>query len=314
MERNTTLVVGATGALGFEVCRRLRAGGAAVRALVRRGAAGEARLVSLGVEIVRGDLKDAASLAAAASGAERVITAATAMASRRAGDSLRAVDLDGHLSLVRAAIACGVRHFVYTSLSSEANPRAVLVRYKRRVERAVRESGMEWTVLQPAAFMETCFGRAAGWDLEAGRIRIVGPGTARFNPVSLHDVAEIAASTARRPDAARRVIPIGGPDVVCALDAVRVFEEVAGRSFTIKHVPVAVVNIAGALIRPFHPAMSSQLALAAGRTIDDVIEMPLVLAEFPVALTPLREFAARRLGLDEKPSSEDISIEPQTPP
>jgi len=188
-----TLVVGATGALGGEICARLRADGVPVRALVRSGSPLEPDIVDLGVEPVSGDLTDPPSLEAACSYVRCVVSTASAMSSRREGDSLKKVDLTGHNSLVRAAKAAGVEHFVYTSISSEANPRAVLVQYKRRVERVVRESGMTWTVLQPAAFMETMFKPSSGWEIDQGRVRIVGPGTATFNPVSRDDVAEFAA-------------------------------------------------------------------------------------------------------------------------
>jgi uncharacterized protein YbjT (DUF2867 family) len=286
-----TLVVGATGVLGFEVCRRLRSKDVQVRALVRPGSPRERELVDIGVEIAYGDLKDRPSLDAACRDMERVISTATAMT--RKGDSLKTVDCDGHLDLVRAAQLARVRHIVYTSVSPEANPRAVLVRYKRRVERAVRESRMVWTVLQPAAFMETWFGPAAGWNLDEGKIRMVGPGTATFNPVSLADVAEFAAMTAVQPETERRVIPIGGPDVVTPMAAVRVFEEVLGRKLEVSHVPAAVIGAVGTILRPFNPAFSSLLALAAGASHGEVINMSLVLSEFPVELTTLREFAER---------------------
>jgi uncharacterized protein YbjT (DUF2867 family) len=288
-----TLVVGATGALGFEICSRLRASGISVRALARPGSSRESDLAALGAEIVYGDLKDPASLAAACSGVHHVISTASAMKSRGKGDNLDSVDLYGHLSLVNAARTAGVRHFVYISVSAEANPRAVLVRYKRRVERAVRESGMEWTVLQPARFMETWFSPAAGWDIGKGRVRIVGSGTEQSNSVSLHDVAVFTALTASRPDTERRVIPIGGPDVVSANDAVRIFEETLERKLEVRHVPAGVVEIAGTILRPINPVVSSMLALAAGNSRGEVINMSLVLAEFPVELTSLREFVRR---------------------
>ena len=72
------LVVGATGRLGGEACGRLRAGGAAVRALVRASPdrAQLDRLRELGVEIVAGDLKDPASLPAACDSADAIVSTA----------------------------------------------------------------------------------------------------------------------------------------------------------------------------------------------------------------------------------------------
>src|SRR5438445_3363668 len=65
------LVVGATGLLGGEICRRLRERGHPVRALARETSdpAKVQRLTSLGAEIMRGDLKDRASLDQACRGA-----------------------------------------------------------------------------------------------------------------------------------------------------------------------------------------------------------------------------------------------------
>jgi NADH dehydrogenase len=51
------LVVGATGLLGSEICRRLRARGRPVRALVRPGSTKAAALRAIGVETVEGDLR-----------------------------------------------------------------------------------------------------------------------------------------------------------------------------------------------------------------------------------------------------------------
>jgi uncharacterized protein YbjT (DUF2867 family) len=291
-----TLVVGATGALGGEICARLRAKDGLVRALVRPGSPREPVLVNLGVETVGGDLTDPPSLETACSGVSCVVSTASAMSSRRRGDSLKKVDLTGHISLVRAAKAAGVEHFIYTSISSEANPQAVLVRYKRRVERVVRESGIAWTVLQPAAFMETMFKPTSGWEVAQGRVRIVGPGTARFNPVSRDDVAEFAALSAVRDDLQRRVIPVGGPDIVTAMDVVELFEEVSGRKLKVKHVSAAKCSIAARILRPFNPSRSSVYALAAGNARDNVIDMALVLAEIPVGLTPLRRIAESQLS------------------
>ena len=73
------LVVGATGLLGTEICRRLRDGGEEVRALVRKTseALKVERLKSFGCEIMTGDLQDKASLDRACKGIETVISTAT---------------------------------------------------------------------------------------------------------------------------------------------------------------------------------------------------------------------------------------------
>src|ERR1041384_755644 len=111
------LVVGATGFLGMEVCRQLRSAGKPVRGLVR-GTSDPAKvdeLRRLGVELVRGDLKDAASLPSACAGVQTVISTASSTLSRQEGDSIDSVDRRGQLALIDAARAAGVAHFVFVS-------------------------------------------------------------------------------------------------------------------------------------------------------------------------------------------------------
>src|SRR5215470_4241754 len=99
-----TLVVGATGLVGFEVCQQLRASGHTVRALIRTTSdpAKRAALERLGIELVEGDLKNPASLSRACSGIQSVISTATSTLSRQSGDSIESVDGRGQLSLVEA--------------------------------------------------------------------------------------------------------------------------------------------------------------------------------------------------------------------
>ena len=79
------LVVGATGQLGRLVVRRLRAQDRPVRALIRSDAAAEA-LSDTGADLVRGDLRDPASLAAAVAGVDAIVATANSLAPSRSGD------------------------------------------------------------------------------------------------------------------------------------------------------------------------------------------------------------------------------------
>ncbi len=83
----STLVAGATGMLGSRVCTELAAAGKPVAGLVR-GSDDEAKLGALkaaGVELVDGDLKDAASLERACQGREAVVSTASSSLSHQAG-------------------------------------------------------------------------------------------------------------------------------------------------------------------------------------------------------------------------------------
>ena len=106
----TTLLVGATGLLGADICEHLTEAGHRVRALVRPTSdpARRAALQRFGAELVEGDLKEPASIARACAGIDAVISTASATLSRQSGDSIETVDRDGQLTLVDAARAAGV--------------------------------------------------------------------------------------------------------------------------------------------------------------------------------------------------------------
>ena len=161
-----TLLVGATGLLGPEICQRLTASGHQVRALIRptADATKRAALVGLGVELVEGDLKDAASLARASAGVQAVISTASSTLSRQAGDSIETVDQQGQLALVESARRAGVDRFVFVSFRENPDIQFPLTVAKRTVERALKSSGMAYTILQASYFMEVWLTPALGFD------------------------------------------------------------------------------------------------------------------------------------------------------
>lgn len=106
-----TLVTGATGFVGWHVARHLIEKGHTVRALVRKGAVAE-----LPVETVTGDLRDEGSLRRAVAGCGLVFhVAADYRLWAPKPEELYATNVDGTLSLFRAARDAGVERAVYTS-------------------------------------------------------------------------------------------------------------------------------------------------------------------------------------------------------
>lgn len=289
------LVVGATGLLGFETCKQLRARGLDVVALVRNPvSARAAELVSLGVRLAAGDLVHPSSLHSACSGAATVVTTATATSRTGREDTIEAVDLYGQLALVRAAADAGVHRFVY--VSAAPSPAACpFLRYKREVEAAVRRSGLAWTILQPTAFMDVWLSPAMGWDIRAGDARVIGAGEARTSYMAVKDVASFVVLAATRDELVGRTLVLGGPEALSASQVVALCERVTGRPFRVRRVPAIALRAASLLLRPFDTKMSSLLAMGAcAAKRDDVIDMRPVLSEFPLQLTSVEEFVSEK--------------------
>ncbi len=163
-------ITGATGLVGNAIARRLAAAGEKVRALVRDPARAE-ELLPGGVELVRGDVTDPASLPPLVRGAELVFHAA-GMPEQWARDEaiFDRVNRQGTRSVLEAAREAGVRRAVYTSTMDvfAAPPGGTLVEtaldgvdkptaYERskaladREAEAVRAKGLEVVHLCPSA-------------------------------------------------------------------------------------------------------------------------------------------------------------------
>jgi uncharacterized protein YbjT (DUF2867 family) len=284
------LIVGATGLVGGEICRRLAAQQKPVRALVRP--TGDAsridELRAAGAELATGDLKDPASIQAACAGATAVLSTASSVLSRQPGDTIDGVDRLGQLQLIEAAASAGVKHFVYVSFSPMAEDFA-LQRAKREVERALIESGMTYTILRPTFFMEIWLSPALGFDVAARRARIYGTGENPISWISFPNVAEFAVRSLDTAAARNATFPLGGPEAIAPLQVVRIFEELGGAPFTVEYVLESVLRTGKAAAR--RALDEAFAALSLGYAHGDAIDMRATLEAMPVRLVGVREYA-----------------------
>lgn len=166
------LVTGATGFIGLALVKRLSAAGRRVRCLARPGA-DVSRLALPGVEIVRGDLLDETSLAAAARDASLVwhlgalVRPKGFLVSRRGlEENFTAVNAAATGTLAAAAARAGAKRFIYFSSisalgpgenladSAEPKPLTFYGRSKLAGEAALKAaaeaSGLDYVILRPA--------------------------------------------------------------------------------------------------------------------------------------------------------------------
>ncbi|HMI84778.1 MAG TPA: SDR family oxidoreductase [Polyangiaceae bacterium] len=290
------LVVGATGLLGTNVCKRLTERGHTVVGLVRSGSPKQAELRKIGVEVRFGDLLDAASLDAGCAGVEGVIATATAIVSKGSGNSLAAVDGKGYTALIAAAKRASVKRFVFISVSPTCSQDVPLIAMKRATERAIRESGMKWTILQPSNFMEIWLGPSLGWDLKAGKAQIFGKGEAPISWISLEDVGAYAVAALDSPSAENQTIPLGGPEVLTVSAALKTVESTLGKTFKVTRLPGFVPKIASALLRPLNPKLSSLMALGVQSLTGDVIDQTKQRSIVDVPLTSIEQYVRKAVS------------------
>ncbi|MDQ7804284.1 NAD(P)H-binding protein [Amycolatopsis sp. A133] len=203
------LVTGATGNVGSEVVSALAAAGAPVRALVRRP---DAELPD-GAEAAVGDLNSPDGLTDALTGVEGVFLLSGYE------------NMPGMLAQARDA---GVRRIVLLSGGSAAlaDLDNAVSRYMTLSERAVRESGLDWTFLRPRAFMSN----ALRWlpQLRAGdtvRAQFPHVAAACIDPADIAAVAALALAGGHEG----LVHELTGPVAIRPAEQVEVLASVLGR-------------------------------------------------------------------------------------
>jgi uncharacterized protein YbjT (DUF2867 family) len=177
------VVTGAGGKTGQAVVAALAGRGAAVRALVRRVEQCPALMAAGARETVIGDMRQETDLRRALAGAEAVYHICPNVHPEEQAIGLNAV---------AAARAEGVGRFVYHSVLHPQTETMPHHWRKLRVEEAILASGLAFTVLQPAPYMQNIL---AGWSGIIGRgiYTTPYPVSTRLSLVDLQDVAEAAA-------------------------------------------------------------------------------------------------------------------------
>ena len=284
------LVAGATGFLGSEVCRQLILKNKNVKGLVRATSDSNkvAQLKELGVETIKGDLKNKASLENALGGVSAIISTVSSTLSRQEGDSIQTVDDEGQNNLIDAAISAGVSQFVYVSFCAMPGE-FPLQTAKRKVEKHLSESGLNYTILQPTYFMEVWLSPVLGFDYPNAKATIYGEGKNKVSWIAIKDIASFAVASLENSAAKNRIIELGGPEALSPLEVVNIFELTKGKKFELQFVPEEAIRAQkdGAQ----DPLSESFAALTLGVVHGSEIDMKNTLNVIPMHLTSVIDYA-----------------------
>ena len=236
------LLTGATGNVGSAVLRRLTAGGARVRCLVRdpRGLGPE----RVRVQIALGDLSDPSSFRNALRGVDTVVHLAAAIRDQPRA-SIEELNAIATLRLVRAAERARAKRFVFFSaIGASQHERSRFFRAKALAERAVEESELETVTFAPSIV----YSPDDPWMTLLRRLSLLpalpvsGSGRARYQPIWADDAAAcVIAALDRRLDGHAR-FELAGPEVLSYDGIVRVALRAWGRRRRLVHLPLPVVR------------------------------------------------------------------------
>jgi uncharacterized protein YbjT (DUF2867 family) len=292
---SAVVVVGATGHVGGEVCRRLRARDEVVRAVVRPTSdlAARAQLESLGVCLYEGDIEHPETLVSCFSGASVVVSTASAFPRDPRPDCIERVDQDGQIAVVDAAEQAGVARMVFVSFP-EATRDHPFQRAKRAVEERLRSASLEHVILHPEKFMDVWFTPPLGFDFE-GLVRLYGGGVAAHGWVAADDVAEVAVQAARLPALRNETVPFGGPEALTQLEVVAIYERLLGR--TIETEDMTRGEIEATLDGASTPTVESLAGVLLEATEPSGSEWPWFEDTLSIRRTSVADFAAAHIDL-----------------
>ena len=226
------LVTGATGYIGGRLVPELLDAGHRVRCLARSPAKLRDHPWADAVQVVRGDVTDAASLAAAMRGIDVAYYLVHALGT---GHGFEATDRKAADVFAAQARAAGVRRIVYLGGLTPADvPDERLsphLRSRAEVARILLDSGVPTTVLRAAVIIGS--GSASFEMLRYLTERLpvmVTPSwvRTRIQPIGVRDVLRLLVGSARMPAEVNRAFDIGGPDVLTYREMMHRYAVVAG--------------------------------------------------------------------------------------
>jgi NADH dehydrogenase len=174
-----------------------------------------------------------------------------------------------------------------------------LFRAKFAAEQAVRASGVGWTMIRPAAYLETWLGLIGGPLVANGKTLVFGRGENPINFVSALDVARFVDLAIADPSFRGKVVEVAGPENLTLDQLVEITRAASGRSGRVSHTPRTVMRLLSIALRPVNTMQAGQIGAALLMdTRDMTVDGPAVRAAYPsIPMTTAAVVAERLFGV-----------------
>ena len=295
------LVTGATGYVGGRLIPRLIASGYRVRALARNPDKLAEVPWRANAEVVKGDLDDVGSLAAAFDGVDVLYYLVHSMGTSA---DYAAEEERSATNVVEAARAAGVRRLIYLGgLHPTGEELSEHLTSRTSVGKHLLDSGIDTVVLQAGVIIGS---GSASFEMVRHLTEVLPVMTTpkwvrnQIQPIAIHDVLHYLVEAATAGIAESRTWDIGGPDILDYGEMMQIYAEAAGLARRrIVVLPLLtpklaslwvglVTPIPSGLARPLVESLQSD-AVASEHDIDAVIAPP------PGGLMPYRRAVALSL-------------------
>ncbi len=293
-----TLVTGGTGFVGSEIVRYLVRGSESVRVLSRSPKKLLRSQRIPGTEFFQGDVFNPPTLEAALAGSDAMINAVqfenAPFENPRRGLTYERVDGEGTERQVEAAKKAGVKRFIYISgAGTREGRREPWFRAKLRAEKAVQESGLQWTIFRPSWIYgpgDRSLNKFAMFARLGPIVPLIGMGKEKIQPLYIMDMAKAVSLALNNSKTFGKILDIGGPESLSMHDIVATLLKVMGKRRIIFPQPKSMMKFIAAFVQ-FLPGKLRFLTPGGVDfiTMEESVDNSALLQLLKLTLTPLEE-------------------------
>lgn len=242
------LIAGATGYLGQYVLKEAINQDYWIRALIRK-TSNISFLTNTIDDIVKGEVTNPSTLSGICDGID-VVFSAIGITKQKDGLTYMDVDYQGNMNLLQEAKKAGVKKFIYVSVFNTHKMQHIkAVQAKLKFEKALKESGMDYTIIYPNGFfsdMQDYLHMA-----KKGRGFVFGSGNNKINPIHGADLAKVCVDAVKSKE---KEISVGGPEILTHNEILEFAFQVVNKNVKISKIPMWFRNTMLALMRVLTPA------------------------------------------------------------
>jgi len=219
-EHNMILITGATGLNGTALLNEFERHNEAVRLLARTAEDAATIKADSRAQVVIGDMLKPETLKEALRDVDKAVLISSADPFAMA---------ETQISFIDAAKEAGVKHIVKLScLNPDKNSPARFLRMHAEIEEHLERSGMAWTHIRPAHFMQMYLLNAP--TIIAQDSFFVPMAEAHVAPTDVHDIAKVFHAVLTSEGHGGKVYEMSGPESITMHDIAAQFSKALGRS------------------------------------------------------------------------------------
>lgn len=220
-------VFGGTGKIGGEVVKALHARGVPFKCIVRNP---QSAKIILGedVTLTPGDLSDPDSLIAAFEGLDRLFLVCGLH------QNLARLEINAIEAAKRAGVSAIIKSSAAEPIIADDSP-TLIGRQHGPAERALMESGLEWTILRPTFLMQNSLSQSAR-VINEGKLAMPVKPDVEISFIDTRDIGACAAEVLTEKEHKGRVYTLTGVRITLG-EAINTFSRTLGRKIEYAFVP-----------------------------------------------------------------------------